>query len=306
MQTTWQTRPPSPRPPPQSVVPPASQNFIRSRSVRGFTANRLGVVGLIVVFLLFFSSAAAPIVAPIDPDKIDPFYAFNGPSPAHWFGTDKTGRDIWSRTVYGGRISLFVGLMAVLLRTAIALTLGSISGFFGGVVDLVVQRIVDILLAFPTFIFLLILVSILGPSIANVFIAIGLLSWPPEARLYRGRVLSLRAMDYVLAARSLGANNARIIRRHVIPNLVGFALVAMTYGIGHAILTEAGISFLGLGVPPPAPSWGNLIQKANTLSVLENFWWMWLSPGIAMILCVLGFNFIGDTLRDVFDPRRAR
>ena len=293
---------------PRSFVPPPRQGFIyfRSRSVRHFTANRLGVVGLIIVFLLIFISAAAPIVAPIDPDKIDPFNAFKGPSPSHWFGTDETGRDIWSRTVYGGRISLFVGVMAVLLRTSIALTLGSISGFFGGVVDLVVQRIVDILLAFPTFIFLLILVSILGPSIANVFIAIGLLSWPPEARLYRSRVLSLRAMDYVLAARSLGANNARIIRRHVIPNLVGFALVAMAFGIGAAILTEAGISFLGLGVPPPAPSWGNLIQKANTLSVLENFWWMWVSPGIAMILCVLGFNFIGDALRDVFDPRRTR
>jgi peptide/nickel transport system permease protein len=290
----------------QAWTPPAEQTFFRSRFWRRFSARRLGVVGLIVVSILVLMSVAAPIVAPIDPDKVDAFAGFKPPSAAHWFGTDETGRDIWSRTIYGGRISLFVGLMAVLLRTAIALTLGSLSGYFGGTVDLIVQRVVDILLAFPTFIFLPILVSILGPSIANVFIAIGLLSWPPEARLYRSRVLSLRHMDFVVAARAIGCNNERIIRRHIVPNLVGLALVAMTYGIGAAILTEAGISFLGLGVPPPAASWGNLIQKANTLSVLEDFWWMWVSPGVMMILCVMGFNFIGDALRDAFDPRRAR
>ncbi|MSP13612.1 MAG: ABC transporter permease [Chloroflexi bacterium] len=282
------------------------QGFFRSRFWRRFSANKVGVIGLIIVSILVFLSAAAPLVAPISPGKIDPFVGFQPPSATHWFGTDETGRDIWSRTIYGGRISLFVGLMAVLLRSGIALTLGSLSGYMGGIVDLIVQRIVDILLAFPTFIFLLILVSILGPSIANVFIAIGLLSWPSEARLYRSRVLSLRQMDFVLAARSIGASNVRILRRHIMPNLVGFALVAMTYGIGGAILTEAGISFLGLGVPPPTPSWGNLIQAANTLSVLENFWWMWVAPGIMMIACVLGFNFIGDALRDAFDPHRGR
>jgi len=290
----------------RDLVRPQEPGFFKSRFWRRFSANPLGLIGLVMVTVLVLISAAAPIFAPISPDKIDPFAGFQPPNAAHWFGTDETGRDIWSRTVYGGRISLFVGLMAVLMRTAIALTLGSLSGYFGGVVDLAVQRVVDILLAFPTFFFLLVLVSVLGPSVANVFIAIALLSWPYEARIYRSRVLSLRAMDYVLAARSIGAGDGRVISRHIIPNLVGFALVAMTYGIGGAILTEAGISFLGLGVQPPTPSWGNLIQKANTLSVLENFWWIWVSPGIMMIICVMGFNFIGDALRDVFDPHRGR
>lgn len=287
-------------------IAPKRTGFFRSRFWRRFSANRAGLIGLAIVTILVVVCAAAPVFAPIDPDKVDPFHAFSPPSAGHWFGSDGTGRDIWSRTIYGGRISLFVGLMAVLLRTGIALALGSASGYFGGTVDLIIQRIVDILLAFPTFIFLLILVSILGPSVINVFIAIGLLSWPPEARLYRSRVLSIRVAEFIVAAQSIGATNARIIRKHVVPNLVGYALVAMTYGIGGAILTEAGISFLGLGVPPPAPSWGNLIQAANTVSVLQDFWWMWVSPGIAMILCVLGFNFVGDALRDVFDPRRTR
>jgi peptide/nickel transport system permease protein len=288
------------------ALPPETIGFFRSRFWYRFRGTRVGVIGVVVVAILILLSAAAPIVAPIDPDKIDAFAAFSPPSAVHWLGTDDTGRDVWSRTVYGGRISLFVGLMAVLLRTAIALALGSLSGYFGGTVDLIVQRIVDILLAFPTLIFLLVLVSILGPSIANVFIAIGLLSWPSEARIYRSRVLALRSAEFVVAARSVGATTTRIILRHIVPNLVGLALVAMTYGIGGAIVTEAGISFLGLGVPPPAPSWGNLIQRANTLSVLEDFWWMWVSPGVMMIACVLGFNFVGDALRDVFDPRRNR
>jgi len=290
----------------QAWTPPADQGFFRSQFWRRFSARRYGVIGLIVVSVLVLMSAAAPIVAPINPDQTDAFAGFQAPSAAHWFGTDETGRDIWSRTIYGGRISLFVGLMAVLMRSAIAITLGSLSGYLGGTVDLIIQRVVDILLAFPTFIFLLILVSLLGPSIANVFIAIALLSWPAEARLYRGRVFSIRSMDYVIAARSIGASSTRIVGRHITPNLLGLVLVSMAFGIGQAILFEAGISFLGLGVPPPAPSWGNLIQKANTLSVLENFWWMWVAPGVMMILCVLGFNFVGDALRDVFDPRRAR
>lgn len=279
-------------------------SFLRSRAVQTFLRNRNATGALVIFAVLLLLSAGAPLVAGVGPDVVNPYAYFQPPSVAHILGTDQVGRDILARTLYGGQISLFVGIMAVTLKTVIALGLGTVSGYFGGLVDMIIQRIVDIMMAFPTLMLLLILVAVLGPSIANVFIAIGLLSWPHDCRFFRGQVLAVRSSEYITAAQSVGVPSSRIITRYVIPNIIGFVAVNFTFGIGAAILTESGISYLGLGVPLPTPSWGNMIQQANSISVLQSYWWLWVPPSFALVLCVLSLNAIGDALRDVFDPRQ--
>lgn len=285
---------------------PPEGGLLHSRSVQLFLKNRKGVASAIILVILVALAAGAPLVARAGPDVVDPLNFYKPPSLLHIFGTDQVGRDIWARTVYGGRISLFVGIMAMLLRTAIGLSLGLISGYFGGVVDLVIQRIVDIMMAFPTLMLLLILVAVLGPSVSNVFIAIGLLSWPTDCRLYRGQVLTAGTTEYVIAARAIGAGSPHILTRHVLPNITGYVIVNFMFGVGGAILAEAGISYLGLGVPLPTPSWGNMIEQANSIAVLQDYWWMWVPPALMMVLCVWALNAVGDTFRDILDPYQSR
>jgi len=282
------------------------QGLFQSRAWKNYLRNRFGVLGAIMIGALLVVTLAAPLVTSYEPSATDAYNLVKPPSSEHWLGTDAIGRDMWSRVVFGGRISLLVGALGVMLQTVIGTIMGAISGFFGGWVDNVIQRLVEVMQVFPDFMMLLIMVSLLGPSLVNLFIAIALLNWHGVCRLIRGQILTVREEDYILAARSIGVDNRRIIFRHILPNLSGIILVSMVTSIGGFILLEASLSFVGLGVQPPTPSWGNLIFQANNLVVLQIRPWLWIPPGVAVILCVLGFNFVGDALRDVFDPHRQQ
>lgn len=273
------------------------------RTLNRFRSHRLAVFGTFVIGIMALCGVLAPIVAPYDPNKIDLLHIAQSPSLAHVLGTDAVGRDALSRIIYGARISLSVGVFAVGIYLAIGFVLGALAGYAGGWVDNVLMRFTDIMMCFPTFVLILILVGILGPSIWNVIFAIGLFGWPGIARLVRGQVLQLRELDYVIATRILGAGPADVMFRHILPNVIGPLTVAATLGIAGAILTEAGLSFLGLGVVQPTPSWGAMLNDARSPATLADKPWLWIAPGVSISLAVLAINFIGDGLRDAFDVR---
>jgi len=267
-----------------------------------FRRHRLAVVGALILLVVAGGAVAAPVVAGNDPYKVDISAYRKGPVVNHPLGTDSSGRDVLSRLLYAGRVSLSVGLVAVAIYTLIGVTLGAISGFYGGWLDNSIMRLADIVLSFPALILIITVVSVLGPSIYNVMLVIGLLGWPPIARIVRGLFLSLREREFVLASRTLGVSNGRIIFRHMLPNALTPVIVAATCGMPSAILLEAGLSFLGLGVQPPTPSWGNMLKDAQSLTVLESMPWLWIPPGTMIPLTVLSINFIGDGLRGAPDP----
>ena len=276
----------------------------RWRVWRRFLRHRMAVVSaLFLVLMILVTFPLAPLVTPSDPDRIDLKAIGKAPSLAHPLGTDLTGRDLWSRLVYGGRVSLSVGVVAVSIYVTLGVLLGSLAGYYGGRVDGWIMRFTEIVMAFPTLIILITIVAIVGPGLFNSMIAIGLIGWTGIARLVRGQILSLRSMDFVTAARAVGSPQRRILVQHILPNVVAPIIVAATFGIAGAILTEAGLSFLGLGIKPPTPSWGNMINEAQQLTVIESKPWIWLGPGLMITLSVLAINFIGDGLRDALDPR---
>jgi len=279
----------------------------RRRAWRRFRRHKLALASAILMFLLIVVAfPLAPVVAPIHPHKIE--IREIGLSPGeegHLLGTDLTGRDIWSRVVYGGRVSLSVGIVAVSLYITIGTILGSVSGYYGGTVDAVIMRITDTVMAFPILIILIALVSILGPGIFNSMLAIGLIGWTGVTRLVRSLILSIRETDYIMAAQAVGVEERWIIVRHILPNVVAPITVAASFGIAGAILTEAGLSFLGLGVQVPTPSWGNMLNEAQNIQIIENMPWYWVPPGLMITVCVLAINFIGDGLRDALDPRMS-
>lgn len=277
-----------------------------SRGVWGrFRQHRLATIGVVLLGLLVMAAFAAPLIAP-SPFRTELRSLKKPPTAAHWLGTDAAGRDVYARLVYAGRVSLSVGLVAVAIYATIGIVLGAVAGYYGGVVDGTVMRLADVFLAFPSLIVIITLVSILGPDIKNIMLAIGLLGWPPIARLVRGLFLSLRERDFLLAGRTMGATNRRLIFRHLLPNALAPVIVAATFGMAQAILLEAGLSFLGLGVQPPTPSWGNMLTDAQSLTVLESMPWIWVPPGVMIALAVLSINFIGDGLRDALDPHFSR
>jgi peptide/nickel transport system permease protein len=274
-----------------------------ARAWRRFRRHKMAMVGIIFLAVLILIALAAPIVAGKDPTKMDPRQSMQPPTADHLLGTDVAGRDIWARLVFGARVSLAVGLVAVSISMTISLVLGTLSGYYGGTVDMAIMRLTDMMMVFPGLILVIAVVSVLGPSIFNVMIVLGILGWTGTTRLLRGQILSVRELDYVLAARAVGVPNARIMMAHVLPNAIAPLLVAATFGIAGAILTEAGLSYLGLGVLPPAASWGSMLNAANSITVLERNWWVWIPPGVAVLLTVMAINFIGDGLRDALDPR---
>jgi peptide/nickel transport system permease protein len=270
-----------------------------------FARHRLALAS--VAFILICTLVIFPlasVVAPIPPNKVSLREVSQPPSGSHLLGTDSVGRDYWSRLVYGGRVSLSVGLVAVVIYMTIGIVLGSIAGYLGGWVDSVIMRITDTVMAFPTLVILIALVAIMGPGLVNSMVAIGVLGWTGVARLVRGQILSIRETDFVTAARAMGVPKRRIVVRHIFPNLVGPVTVAASFGVANAILIEAGLSFLGLGAPMPTPSWGNMLNSAQSLVVIERMQWLWLPPGAMITLVVLAINFVGDGLRDALDPRR--
>jgi peptide/nickel transport system permease protein len=254
--------------------------------------------GAVVLIALVMVALAAPWLATHEPDAIALAEALQGPSWAHWLGTDGLGRDVYSRLVYGARISLLIGVGAVGLAVAVGLALGLVAGWYGGWVDSLLMRVVDVMLCFPTFFLLLAIIALIGQSVTNIIVIIGLTSWMGVARLVRAEALSLKEREFIQAARVLGLGDARIMWRHLLPNALSPVLVSATLGIGSAILVESGLSFLGLGVQPPASSWGNLLTDAKgTLGVA---WWQTLFPGLAILLTVLAFNLLGEGLRDLW------
>lgn len=274
-----------------------------SKSWRRFKKNKLAKLGLIILLILVFFSIFAFIFAPYNPDKPD--LSFNGtpqsPSAKHWLGTDNFGRDILSRALFGGRISLLVGLGAVVIFLIIGTFLGALAGYYGGAIDAIIMRLTDLLLCLPTLFFILIIQTMVKPSIWNVIWVIGLTSWAGTARLVRGQILSLKETQFIEAARAIGASDARIIMKHLLPNASAPIIVTGTLGVASTILLESVLSFLGLGVQEPMASWGNMLQGAQ--EYMFSAPWMSIFPGLLIMLAVLAFNFIGDGLRDALDPK---
>ena len=279
------------------------EHWWNSRAARRFRRHRLASIGLAVLLVLIVMAVLAPLVAGQNPYAENLRLIRKPPQAGHPLGTDGVGRDIWARLVYAARVSLSVSLVAVGLSTGIGLVLGSIAGFYGGKADSLIMRFTDVILCFPTLLVILSVVTVVGPSIFNVVVVIGGFGWPGICRLGRGQFLSLREQDFILAARSIGVPGRLMITRHLLPNVVAPVSVAVTLGLASAILTEASLSFLGLGVQVPIPSWGNMLFGATSVSLIEKAWWLWLPPGLMIALAVLGINFVGDGLRDALDPR---
>jgi ABC-type dipeptide/oligopeptide/nickel transport system permease subunit len=261
------------------------------------------MIGIAMVALLVTAALAAPLLARHDPTAIDLAHQLQSPSWAHWMGTDFQGRDVWARLLYGARVSLAVGIISQMIALAIGLLLGLLAGYYGRWVDEAVMRLADITLAFPSLLLLIALAAAFQPSLTMVFVTIGVVGWAGMARLIRGQVLVTRQLDFVQAARALGARDARIVVRHLLPNVIAPVVIAATLGVAGAIMAEAALSFLGLGVQPPTPSWGAMIADARDLSQLRTAPWTSLFPGLAIGAAVLGFNLLGDALRDALDPR---
>jgi peptide/nickel transport system permease protein len=276
----------------------------RQLAWRRFRRNRVAMVAVGLLVVLALIAIFAPIVAPYDPlVPVTPAAYGKPPSLEHLFGTDNSGRDELSRIIFGSRVSLSVGIVAVSIYLTIGILLGAISGYRRGLVDATIMRITDTVMSFPPLIIILAIIPILGPSIFNIMLVIGLLNWPAVARLVRGEFLSLREREFTLAARGIGASDARIIFRHILPNVAGPLVVVASFGVADAIITEAGLSLLGLGVQPPDASWGNMLSAATDVGTLALKPWLWIAPGMMIAAAVLSINFIGDGLRDALDPR---
>lgn len=266
-----------------------------------FKRNRMALAGLAMIAGLALLALLSPAIAPYPPTEQNILERLQAPSMRHWLGTDDLGRDLLSRLLYGTRISLMVGLIAVSIASVLGTLVGLAAGYFGKWADSALMRFVDILLCFPTFFLILMVITFLEPNILNVMVVIGLTSWTGLARLVRGETLSLREREFILAARSMGLSHARVLLFHLLPNVIAPVLVTATLGVGSAILVESALSFLGLGVQPPTPSWGNMLTAGKDYIYFA--WWLSVFPGLAILCTVLAFNLLGEGLRDVLDPR---
>jgi peptide/nickel transport system permease protein len=267
-------------------------------------SNPLVLIGTVVIVSILILALFAPLIAPYDPEAIDVKAILLSPSATHWMGTDGLGRDVFSRMLYGARISLMVGFVAVGIATAIGIVLGAVAGYYSGWVDTAIMRAVDVMLSIPTFFLILAVIAFLTPSIWNIMVVIGLTSWMGVTRLVRAEFLSLRNREFVLAAQTLGAKDARLIFTHLLPNSLTPIIVSSILGIASAVLVESGLSFLGLGVQAPQASWGNILTDGK--EYIQFAWWLSLFPGLAILITVLGYNLLGDGLRDAFNPRSSQ
>jgi ABC-type dipeptide/oligopeptide/nickel transport system permease subunit len=280
-----------------TVAPPSS--FWKDL-MTGFRRNRMAMIGGSIVLLLVLVAVLVPHLSPYDPYLIDLESMAQAPSKAHWLGTDQYGRDLLTRILFGGRISLVIGVVPTLLSMSIGTTLGLVGGFYGGKVDLAIMRLCDITLAFPSILLAMVIMYTLGASLVNIFIALALVGWAGTARVVRSQVLSLKEKEFVEAARALGVRNRVIMVRHILPNCLPALIVLFTLGIPGAILSEATLSFLGVGAQPPTPSWGLIITSGTEFLISAP--WIAIAPGVFMLVTVLAFNFMGDGLRDALDP----
>lgn len=263
--------------------------------------NKIGAIGAVVVILLIFVAIAAPLIAPYSPREMNTIRRMEGPSADHFFGTDRFGRDEFSRIVYGARVSLQVGVIAVSIGVLSGLVLGLMAGYYGKFLDSIIMRFMDILFAFPSILLALVVIAVLGPSLTNTMIAIGITNMPVFTRIVRASVLSVREEEYVTAARALGLKDVRLLARHILPNILAPVIVQASLALSGAILTEAALSFLGLGIQPPTPSWGSMLSESRRYMELAP--WTAIFPSLAIMVTVMSFNLFGDGLRDILDPR---
>jgi peptide/nickel transport system permease protein len=284
------------------------QSWRNNASWKRFKKNKLALFGSFILLFLLFVAAIAPLVAPHDPyvsnvNELGGYNVLAPPSSEHILGTDSLGRDMLSRIIYGGRVSLSVAFVAVMIATVTGIFLGVVAGYYGKWVDTLIMRITDVVICFPVLFLAITVATILKPSLVNVMIIIGLVSWTTMTRLVRGEVLKLREMEYIEAAKAMGQRNSIIIFRHILPNIIAPIVVQATLQTAEAILTESALSFLGVGVQQPVPSWGNMLNEATSIMVLQFKPWVWAPAGFAILLTILSINFVGDGLRDALDPK---
>ncbi|MCH8532674.1 MAG: ABC transporter permease [Saccharospirillum sp.] len=301
MKTILET--PATLPPDNSAAGMSSHRSLLRVIVAKFLQNKLAVIGLICLVLIIFSALFAPWLAQHDPNFQNLRLRLAPPSADNWLGTDHLGRDLFSRILFAGRVSLFVGFSAMLGAVTIGTALGAIAGYYGGRVDAVIMRLVDVVISFPNIFLLIALVAIFQPTLDKLIMVFALLSWTGTARLVRGEFLSLKQREFVLAARTLGMSPARIIFSQILPNAMGPIIVAATLAVGAFILAESALSFLGLGVQPPTATWGNMLTSAQGVRIFREAWWYPTFPGLMIFITVLSFNFVGDGLRDALDPK---
>ncbi|MFB7814140.1 oligopeptide ABC transporter permease [Paenibacillus chitinolyticus] len=272
------------------------------QALRKFRRHKLAAAGSVVTLLLIAAALLAPVIVPYDPKEVTGVFSA-APSAEHWLGTDQVGRDVFSRLVYATRVSLIVGFASVFLYVTFGTLVGLVSGYFGGWLDMAIMRITDMFMAFPFLMVILVVVAVLGSDMRTIILVLALFSWPGVARLVRGSVLTIKRLDYVKAGIALGYGTPRILLQHVLPNAAGPVIVQATFGVASAIMSEAGLSFLGMGVQPPTASWGNMLTDAQSLTVLTEQPWLWIPPGAMILLVVLSINFVGDGLRDALDSQ---
>lgn len=272
-------------------------------SFRKFKNNKLAVIGVFIILILVLLSVCAPLLTDYTISETDLFNIKMAPNSEHILGTDELGRDVFTRLIYGGRVSIVVGVASMTLQLVIGVIMGAIAGYFGGIAEKIIMRIIDVIMCFPFFVIAISVAAVVGPGVKNLIIIIGFLMWPNIARIVRAEILSLKENDYIMAAKAMGLSSFEIIKSHILPNIMSPILVASTLAIANGILTEASLSFLGIGVKLPQPSWGNMLIAAQNIGTLQREWWLWIPAGSLIILMVLSINFVGDGLRDALDPK---
>lgn len=272
-------------------------------SFRKFKKNKLAVVGVFIIVALVLLSICAPLLTDYTISQTDLFNIKMAPSSEHILGTDDLGRDVFTRLLYGGRVSIIVGIASMTVQLVIGVIMGAIAGYFGGIAEKIIMRIIDVIMCFPFFVIAVSVAAVVGPGVKNLIIIIGFMMWPNIARIVRAEILALKENDYIMAAKAMGLSSFEIIKSHILPNIMSPILVAATLAIANGILTEASLSFLGIGVKLPQPSWGNMLIAAQNIGTLQREWWLWIPAGSLIILMVLSINFVGDGLRDALDPK---
>lgn len=282
------------------VISPSKLVFIRLKR------NKLAIIGLVVICVLVCLSIFAPFIVPYERDEVNLLEKYKAPSAEHLMGTDDLGRDVFTRLLYAGRISLSVGVVATFITIVIGIIIGSISGYYGGKIDAILMRLTDMFASLPFYIIAITVMALFGPSIYGTMVVMGCLWWTGTARLVRGQILSLREIEFMEAATALGISDMKKMFKFLLPNSIAPVIVSATLTIANAILTESALSYLGLGVQIPTPSWGNMLRLAQNMYILSNYWWIWIPPGLCIFITVMSFNFLGDGLRDAFDPKQGR
>ncbi|MEA3322176.1 MULTISPECIES: oligopeptide ABC transporter permease [unclassified Bacillus (in: firmicutes)] len=296
---------PSTQPTNQSLNPNIKKkpDTLTKITINKFMKNKLAVIGAVLLFIIISLAILAPLIAQFEPQKQSLLNKLQSPGGEHWLGTDRYGRDVFARILFGARVSLLVGFASVAGSITIGTVIGAVAGYFGGKIDAVLMRIVDVIISIPTIFLLITLVTIFQPGVDKLILIFALTGWTFTARLVRGEFLSLRTREFVLASKTIGTRSHTIIFSHILPNAMGPIIVSATLGVGGVILAESALSYLGLGIQPPTPSWGNMLQDAQNFTIMLKHWWYPLFPGIMILITVLSFNFVGDGLRDALDPK---